>query len=144
LAKTEAEQAKVRGQIWYVGFRPVPKTLPAPWRWFINKQFSHVTAFRYDPDFNAWHFVEWCGICIHVELWRGEQMDNLFAWLKRDGALISYEAEIDPNKIIKFRMPFYCVSWVKHLLGLRRCAAITPRQLFCALKKRGGSVIFEP
>ena len=37
-------------------------------------------------------------------------------------------------------MPFYCVSWVKHLLGLRNCIAMTPYQLYKELVKRGGTV----
>jgi hypothetical protein len=146
LAKTKKAAKKFRGEIWYIGFRPLakPKLLPKPWRWFIDNQFAHCMAFRYDPVVDGWIFAEWAGTCLHIEVWRGEKMDNLFAWLKQDGALISFEVSVDPDNIVKFRMPFYCVTWVKHLLGIRKCAAVTPKQLFSALKKRGGSVIFEP
>lgn len=142
MAKTKKDEVKP-GPIWYIGFRPVSQGLPLPWRWFINPNYAHVLAFRYDADIQKWVFVEWGGRVIYVEVWPGEKMDRLFAWLKQDGALISYETTIHLETQWKFRMPFYCVSWVKHLLGLRNCAAVTPYQLFCALKKRGGTVIFE-
>ncbi len=141
MAKAKEESPQSRA-IWYIGFRPIGRPLPWPWRWFIRPDFAHVMAFRFDPRLSEWIFVEWSGMTVFVEVWPGENMDGLFTLLKHEGALISYEAESHLSEW-KFRMPFYCVSWVKHLLSLRGCAAVTPYQLFCALKKRGGTVIFE-
>ncbi len=143
MGKTKTEQEGIPQQIWYIGFRPVPKQLPRPWRWFIHKNFSHVLAFRYDPKHEVWIFLEWSGMTVFAEIWEGKEMDSLFTWLKHDGALVSYEARHNPSEIIKLRMPFYCVSWVKHLLGLRNCIAMTPYQLYKELIKRGGTVIYN-
>ena len=137
------EEQGVAGEIGYVGFRPVPTRLPLPWRWFIHPNFAHVMAFRVDITANAWVFTEWSGVKLHIEIWKGRDMDDIFAWLGEEGALVSFEARHDPLKLIKLRMPFYCVSWVKHLLGLRNSAAVTPYQLFCTLRKRGGTVIYD-
>ncbi len=137
------EKQGIAGEIWYIGFRPVPKTLPLPWRWFIHPNFAHVMAFRFDLVANAWVFTEWSGTKLFIEVWHGKDMDDIFAWLGKEGALVSFEARHDPLKLIKLRMPFYCVSWVKHLLGLRNSAAVTPYQLFCTLRTRGGKVIYD-
>lgn len=143
MAKTQT-QPWTPGEIWYIGFRPTPKPLPKPWCWFIKRKFSHCLAFRFIPSLDRWLLCEWSGQKVFLEVWQGHELDRLFAWIMEEGALISFEARLAQDCIWKFRMPFYCVSWVKHLLGLRNCWALTPYQLFCALKKRGGTVIFEP
>ena len=99
MAEAQEEQG-VAGEIWYVGFRPVPTRLPLPWRWFIHPNFAHVMAFRFDITANAWVFTEWSGVKLHIEIWKGRDMDDI-------------------------------------------SAAVTPYQLFCTLRKRGGTVIYD-
>ncbi len=141
--KAKKRKARVKGHIWFVGFRESSRPLPIPWRWLVKKEgFKHVYAMRFDPDNDCWILCEWLGTSLHINVIRGEKADWMFHSASVSGALLSYESSFSEGVALNFRMPIYCVTWVKHLLGLSYCPAVTPYQLFCALRKRGASVIF--
>jgi len=143
LESSEESKERVKGYIWYVGFRNSMKPLPLPWRWMCRDGYQHVYAMRYDPFMDCWILCEWLGIRLHIEVLRGEKVAALFHQASQSGGMVSYESKYSNGIAFNFRLPIYCVTWAKHLLGLQYCSAVTPYQLFCALRKRGGSVMFE-
>ena len=143
MESSEESKERVKGYIWYVGFRNSMKPLPLPWRWMCRDGYQHVYAMRYDPFMDCWILCEWLGIRLHIEALRGEKVAALFHQASQSGRMGSYESKYSNGIAFNFRLPIYCVTWAKHLLGLQYCSAVTPYQLFCALRKRGGSVMFE-
>jgi len=53
------------------------------------------------------------------------------------------EIESDYGSAICLPRLIYCVSFVKHILGINNPFILTPYQLYCELIKRGGKPIFE-
>ncbi len=64
-----------------------------------------------------------------------------FYMLRTKGACIEINSQELPPATKHGTIPIYCVSWIKQLLGLRGFI-LTPYQLFCALKRYGGTVIY--
>lgn len=100
--------------------------------------YKHVSAFAYAPGFKAWviYDVQWRGTSIRIvdqaallELTRG--LDILK--VSRTGAHMGGSS----------RLGLYCVTAVKHLLGLR-CVAATPTQLYRHILRSGGIDIGRP
>ena len=143
MESTKKSTEGVKGYIWFVGFRNTTRPLPLPWKWICRDGYKHVYAMRYDPNMDCWILCEWLGFRLHIELLRGEKVEALFHQASQSGGMVSYESEYRDGLAFNFRMPIYCVTWAKHLLGLQLCPAVTPYQLFCALRNRGGSVMFE-
>ena len=74
-----------------------------------------------------------CGT--EIEVWPGEQEENLRAWLVQNGYEI-IEDQIRPLRAKPFGWaPFSCVEAVKRVLGLRAPGVFTPWQLYRHLKK---------
>ncbi len=143
MESTKATAKGTRGYIWYVGFRKSNGVIPLPWRWLCKENYEHVFAMRYDAKVDCWVLCEWLGRNLHIELLTGEKVEWMFHQASVQGNMIAYEGRYPERLVLNFRMPIYCVTWVKHLLGLKGCFAVTPYQLFCALRKRGGSVMFS-
>ena len=122
---------------WFVGF--CDQDIPAPWKWFTRPGFVHVWATTY---IDVWLFLEWSSYRLFIELVDGDTVDALFAISKKSGTLIETRSVEEPVKLTRPTMPTYCVSLLKQLLGLRG-VIVTPYQLFCAIKRDGGRVIFQ-
>lgn len=105
--------------------------------------FSHAFVFRYDAVSGQWINCEWCAARLHIEVLPPEIVNATLQYMKESGfAVLAFTVE-NNGPVFLPRMPVYCISWIKQLLGVRRCWALTPWQLFCALKKRGAEVIFD-
>ena len=112
------------------------------WRWCTRPYFRHVCMMRYDLDFDVWLFVEWSSRRLYVELYRGEDVDGIFYKFREEGVLLAIDTQtLEKNS--RPRMPLYCVSWAKQLLGIDAPFILTPYQLSCELLKRGADVIFN-
>lgn len=126
---------------WMIGFGPC-KDMARFWRLFTREGFQHCFAMRLDPHTNVWLFFEWSGWGTNVESMGYEEGLNLMAWLSDNGGtMLSVEATRE--KYSAFPKLTWCVPAIAHLLGIKT-AAITPWQLFCALRQKGGRVIFSP
>lgn len=125
---------------WFIGF--VDTDVPWWLRMWTRKGFRHVIMMRYEPKYNLWHFVEWSSKRLFVEMLQGDEATAVWWRVENEGSMLSFETQgITGN--IRPRLPLYCVSWAKQLLGLRLPRVITPYQLSCELKRLGADVIFE-
>ena len=125
---------------WFVGFSD--GKIRRPWKWFTKPGFCHVWAATYVAELDHWVFVEWMSNRLFMEILAGIQMEALFQHTSENGTLLEIGVSEKPNPRHAPLMPIYCVSWVQHLIGISGII-ITPWQLFCALKKHGGKVIFQ-
>ena len=126
-------------ELWYVGF--VDSDLPLWLRWMARPKFQHIVMMRYDVDYDVWLFVEWSARRLFIELYRKEEVDAIWNDIRERGCLISVEAETGMINM-RPRMPIYCVTWAKQLIGIKAPMVLTPYQLYCELLRRGADVIF--
>lgn len=125
---------------WFVGFCDCE--LPFGLRRLMKRGFRHVFAMTYVADRDFWLFVEWTSYRMHVEILDGEQSDAVFARCRRECTLVEAPVVNMPPSCATPMVPVYCVSYVKQLIGLRGMIW-TPFQLFRALQKHGGKIIFD-
>ena len=113
-----------------------------PWRLFTTHrpEFSHVFAVRYEAKADVWIRVDFAAERFHFDVVKGDDANNLVCALKELCTCVEYQAQDDCMYLPK---GMYCVSFIKHLLGLRLFWLVTPYQLYCELLKRGASPIFE-
>ena len=124
---------------WFVGF--VDNAHPRPWNWLTRRGFRHSLCIYYMPERDCWWFLEWSSYRLYVEPLEGEQVDSIFYMLRKSGTCVEINSQELPPPTRHGTIPIYCVSWIKQLLGLRGFI-LTPYQLFCALKRYGGTVIY--
>lgn len=124
---------------WYLAFFDQPWRGQDPrawWERFIAKGFGHVMAYGYCVAARQWVVVDWTKEGLSVMLPDRNELAVMIAWIKTNGVIMEVPAaEFRESRYIP-RLPFYCVSMVKHLIGLD-CWAVTPRQLYRQLRKRG-------
>ena len=126
---------------WLIGF--INRQLPWRWRIFTRAGFRHVFALRQDGASDTWVFTEWCTDRLYVHIVSRSTAESLMAWARSDGALLAMQPQTNGPPAFP-RMPLFCVTWIKHLLGLRHCLAITPFQLHRALLRRGAGTVPQP
>lgn len=98
-------------------------------------EFKHVSAFGYCAGVRAWlvYDVQWAG----TRVWLCDKV-AIMEWTK-DCAVVQIKRS-DAVMGLAARLGLYCVSSVKHLLGLR-CVAATPTQLYRHILRNGGILI---
>jgi hypothetical protein len=121
---------------WFVAFGEFHKS----WRWwhlFTRPGWRHVYAFA--TQRGAWVVVDPLSNRQAVVLLHGDDMDEIIRAHRAAGfPVLRMRREIHKRG---FAQPLYCVSVVKHLLGLRSWA-ITPKQLHDAMIRRGAVPAF--
>lgn len=112
------------------------------WRLFTfwRKGFSHVFAVRYEPELDAWMKYECASQRFNFDVYCDSDADLLVAYMINDCKCVEIKAD---TEVIQTPRWLYCVSFVKHILGIRGMFLLTPYQLYCELLKRGGEIIFE-
>jgi hypothetical protein len=112
------------------------------WKYFTKHRegFSHVYAVTYDPELDFWKKLEFTTTGFNYEVLTGEKATQLVLQMHIANKCIEYETQNEP--IYTPRL-MYCVSFIKHLLGINKFWLLTPYQLYCELLKRKGSIIFE-
>ena len=112
------------------------------WKLFTKYRhgFSHVYAVRYDPELDLWIRFECASQRFNFELLSEEAADYLVYDMVENCLCVEVEA-VD-NSIYAPRW-LYCVSFVKHIIGIRKPWVLTPYQLYCELRRLNGKVIFE-
>lgn len=95
-------------------------------------EFKHVSAFGYCAGYKAWlvYDVQWRGTRVFLA-------DKATIMALTDGCNVLKVPRSDRRMGMSSRAGLYCVSAVKHLLGLR-CVAATPSQLYRFLLSHGG------
>lgn len=112
--------------------------------WFFSAlacgEFKHVSAMGYCAGFKAWivYDVGWSGTTVRLVAHNAEGIRALGKWT--DGCDLVKIARTGAVPHHSARMGLYCVSSIKHLLGLR-CVAITPLGLYRHLLRNGGVLI---
>lgn len=111
------------------------------WKFFTRKRpdFSHVFAVCYDVELDTWFKFEFATENFNFEWFRYEEADYLVGDMIQNCHCV--EIEPQSNSIPLPRL-LYCVSFVKHIVGIRKPWILTPYQLYCELHKLGGKDIF--
>ena len=126
---------------WIICFRPAVNI--GIWKLFTlhRPDFQHVYAVRYDPDLKIWITFEFASQRFNFEWCSGEEAAYLVGDLFENHKCVEIEAS-EGKPILTPRF-MYCVSFVKHIVGINNPFILTPYQLYCELIKRGGKPIFE-
>lgn len=120
---------------WFVAF--IRSGTRRWWKCFTGNNFDHVFTFGYARG--HWLLVDWCTFGLKVRLLLDDDIDFIIAGAMRNGTILGMKKQ--PFYRPAPRLPLYCVSAVKHQLGLRSWS-ITPQQLFCELRRLGAREMF--
>jgi hypothetical protein len=127
---------------WFVAFYDAPVTGPARW-WQIftrhHRGFGHCSAFGYDPATRIWLYVDWTASGLAVYSFDDQTVETLLCAFAARGVIL--ESDVGDARVNLPSLPLYCVSVVKHLIGYKGFA-VTPWQLYRALKRRGAREMF--
>ncbi|MEK9984126.1 MAG: hypothetical protein VW879_05245 [Opitutae bacterium] len=125
---------------WIICFRTANNI--GPWKLFTSHrpQFGHVFAVRYDVDLDIWMKFECASQRFQFEFLTGEEADYLAYDMQQNCICVETEAMDVPIYAPRW---LYCVSFVKHIVGMRKLWVLTPYQLYCELIKRDHRIIFE-
>jgi len=119
-------------QSWMVAFLDTDNP-PRWWHRFVKPGYRHCLAFGFDG--RAWLQVDCMLNLLDVRSFADAEMTLVLEVLASHRArILVLERTVVSRGIL--RIPIYCVSTVKHLLGVR-CWALTPWQLYRALERRG-------
>lgn len=112
------------------------------WKLFTKgrKGFSHVFAIRYDTKNDIWTKYEFSTHGFRFESYKGEEADILFANMMNYWTCLDVVVE---DKPIYMPRLMYCVSFVKHIVGISKFWVMSPYQLYCELLKNGAVPMFE-
>ena len=112
-----------------------------PWKLFTSHRpdFGHVFAVRYEPELDLWMKFECASQKFNFEFLTKEEADYLAYDMLEN--CICVETEAMDASIYAPRW-LYCVSFVKHIIGVRKPWVMTPYQLYCELIKRQHRIIF--
>ena len=134
------ERHDPRIKSWYVAFRSVSN---GHWwqRRFLKPGFQHAFAFTYDAGAHRWVFFDpgWDGITLRVY----HPIDFLKKLTKIAPTHTVLLCQRSDERIVFPRAFMTCATEILHLLGINQLS-LTPWQLFCALRKRGGKFSFRP
>lgn len=113
-----------------------------PWKWFTfwRKGFNHCYVVDYDPKADVWMKAECASRRMIFDIYKEDESDFLI------GSLVEYATCVDAKGFktaIYLPRWLYCVSFVKHFLGIKKWWIFTPYQLYCELRKQGHQHIFE-
>jgi len=108
------------------------------WTW-TRKEFSHVFAVRYYPEYNQWFVMDFNDQGFRYKIYKDDSATHLIAFLIKRCICVDYTP-----KSSKSYTPLwlYCTTFIKHLVNIRKFWIVTPYQLYCELLKQGGKVIF--
>ena len=112
------------------------------WKAFTKHRegFSHVFAVRFDVEHEIWHKYEFSTLGFRFNSYKGEEADILFATMMENFTCLDV---IVRDKPICMPRLMYCVSFVKHIVGINKFWVLTPYQLYCELIKEGAQIMFE-
>lgn len=108
---------------------------------FWRKGFGHCFAVNYDAARKVWYTMECASEKMNFSIYTEERESDLLIYHLSENCIC---LEVDTSKNpIYFPRWLYCVSYVKHIVGLRKFWVVTPYQLYCELRKLGAERIFD-
>jgi hypothetical protein len=129
----------VEPDVWFVVFHPMSATR---WLNWIPMRFRHVSAFAYVHAAGAWLIYDvqfWC--TRHILLPDNTAALDFLAQFT-EGCAVLHMKRPGPSRLW-FRLGFWCVPAMKHLLGLRS-SALLPSGLYRDCRRAGAKIIHEP
>lgn len=125
---------------WVICFRKTDNV--GPWKLFTSHrpQYGHVFAVRYDVSLDIWMKFECASQRFVFDLLDENESDHLVHDMIENCVCVETEPE---DVFIYAPRWLYCVSFVKHIVGMRKPWVLTPYQLYCELIKRPHRIIFE-
>lgn len=113
------------------------------WKLFTWKRpkFGHVYVVQYDPSTDVWIKLECASERLKVDVYRGEDANPLINHIQNNCICLDVKPAICRTQLPRW---LYCVTMVKHFVGVKNPFIFTPYQLYCELIKRGSQRIFEP
>jgi len=109
---------------------------------FQKKIFGHIFALRYDAVTNSWLHFEWSTSGLNVTVLSRWDIENWIVFLAKNGVVLEViKKKIEATFMHCGLFPIYCVSAMRHLLGVKKIC-LTPHSLHCELKKNGGQYKF--
>lgn len=124
---------------WLVAFWPKAATP------LVNKlvrgRFKHVSVFAFAPDARTWVWIDVALMGTRVQLLPDTQAAQLILgdWTKEAAVL---QMPVQERNRIRIAPGFWCVTAVKHMLGLRS-GALLPDALWRDCLANGAKVIFD-
>lgn len=111
------------------------------WRIFTKHRpgFGHVFAVCYDVELDTWFKFEFATERFNFSWNRYEEADYLVGDMVKNCTCIELESQANTIALPRF---LYCVSFIKHVIGVSKPWILTPYQLYCELHKLGGKEIF--
>lgn len=123
---------------WILCFR---RTSQVWWvRWLARGKFKHVSAFGYIAEVDHWVFLDWRFAKVDVIVARGNAATMLMHHYTGNADLLGMEARTGAGG--GFRLGWYCVPAVKHLLGLRS-SALRPDRLWRDCIRHGAEILHD-
>lgn len=128
-------------QEWYVVFSS--RTKNVRWSWwhiFTRPGFEHAAAFTYSPDKALWIYVDWASNGLHILLLSSVEMSDTVDVFKFHDARFVRMTKVDRVSVPWFTS-VYCVSAIRHILGISGWTFMTPYFLYRKIIKLGGEII---
>ena len=123
---------------WIVAFHDGP-VHPEWWGRFTQDKFRHISLFTFTHG--AWVLIDPRLSMLDMRIMSKDEIDTYVASINVTGGHFLR----CPVGVVRCRLPFsifYCVTVAKRLLGIRS-TAITPKQLYRFLVRRGAVPVFE-
>lgn len=99
--------------------------------------YKHVTAIAYIREVDHWVFLDWRFATIDVIVARGSEADRLMAYYTANSDVLG----IEPREVrCGFRVGWWCVPVIKHLIGIRG-GALRPDSLWRDCIRQGAEII---
>lgn len=104
------------------------------YEWFLDPKFAHVSCWKYDGCSEKYLFLDWSHNQLNVLMVNSDNLADLI--VKTNAKVLRVELPLTQhNKRHLPSFPMYCVSFVKHCLGIKGWTIITPKQLYRRLIK---------
>jgi hypothetical protein len=125
---------------WFVVFDGRPSRIW--WHRLLRLRFKDCWAFGWDSAAGLYIVLQPTFDGFFVRALSREAGAALLALLHRDSASMSVLlAAVEGHSTPRPRLLGTCVTMISALLGLRRCCALTPRQLYRTLLARGAIMV---
>lgn len=129
---------------WLVLFYdPLKPARFAWWRIFTRKKFGHCAAIGYLPDLDMWMVVDLHLNALATYLITPKELNPVLAALKDCGFVMRWKPPAKRPVFWTLQPGLHCVTLTMRLIGFR-CWALTPYQMFCALRRAGATRMFMP
>lgn len=113
-----------------------------PWKLFTfwRKGYGHCFIVDYDPKTEVWMKAECASERMNFDVYAGDDVNVLVGHLVENATCLDARGQMTATYFPRW---LYCVSFVKHFLGIKKWWILTPYQLYCELRKQGHKIIFD-